>query len=129
MLLALVGLVVAVAVLSGWLAGSWRTSRKRAAAPSEAVPPRLADILDRVGVLEAELKNVRREWEQFEESTSRRWGTITRQLRRDRASEDAAQDAEPDPMQLEAFAPRPVAPAAPQGRVGLRPARLRLGQG
>lgn len=131
LIVALIATLVAFALVlwRGVRADGPRTSRSAVAAASEKVPPRLADIIEEHGALVADVKNLRRQWADFESSWERRWGTLTRAARRERGREEPEPVADsPDPGQGEfpLVAPPPAAPA-PGERRHLRPARLHLG--
>lgn len=117
--LASLGVLVALIALSvGLLVGRlWKGSRtapEGVAAPSGAVSLASGEAIERFGRLEAEVKNLRREWEDFSRSWEKRWGTVTRGMRRDAASEAQPEGGDPsvtDPLQLDftRSAPPPVA--------------------
>lgn len=110
-----------------------RSARNTVAAVSETAASRMADMIERVGNLEADLKGVRREWADFEKSWERRWGTLARQGRRD-AARDAAEAAasttdSDDDAQLPLLAPPALpAPAHPTAARPRLVARSALGR-
>ena len=121
-------MLVVLAVLSAWMASRLvkvgrESSAARVAAPSRAAAERLADLIERVGNLEADVKGLRREWGDFEKSWEKRWGTVARGMRRDAAAAIAAapsaDDEGGDDGQLSAFPMPPAAssPARPAGRL------------
>lgn len=103
-----------------------RTGRGAVAAAPEPVPPRLRDLIESQGVIEADLAALARRVGDLDKHWERRWGTLARQGRRDAAALAAEASADgagsdPDPAQL--TFPN-VTPGAPAARQPLRPVRF-----
>lgn len=126
-------MLVVLALLSAWmgsrlLKAGRESSAARVAAPSRAAAERLADLIERVGNLEADVKGLRREWGDFEKSWEKRWGTVARGMRKDAvaaasfvpADSAEAEDAE---ITLPLFSTKQP-PAAAPGRQRLVPASM-----
>lgn len=109
-----------------------RTAPVAVAAAPESVPPKLRDLLERMGELEADVQTLTRKLGDLDKHWERRWGTLARQGRRDAAADaaqqlEAAAAAEGDPAQMEFPVGQPSAPAGERRQ--LRPMRIRLGNG
>jgi len=119
--------VAVVGLASGMVKVGSRASGVSVAAEPPAARGRLADLVEENGMLRAEVKALRREWEDFSRSWEKRWGTVTRGMRREDAAAAAAPAETPadDPAQLEFTVPGPVPVAAAGGaRRRLQPVRM-----
>lgn len=121
--------VLALVALILWRksrADTVRTGRGAVAAAPEPVPPRLRDLIEAQGVIEADLAALARRVGDLDKHWERRWNTLARQGRRDAAAlaaEASAEGAgsEPDPAQLTFPS---ITAAAPAARQPLRPVRF-----
>lgn len=124
-LLALALLAIGGYMAWGRLKAPSRSSRGAVAAAPEPAVPRVRDLIEQVGNLEADVKLLKREWGDFEKSWERRWGTLARQGRKDAAKDEAAAiaAASADPAQMD-FPMNGSAEPAASGPRRLVPTRL-----
>jgi hypothetical protein len=128
----LIGLSIYALVASGRLSIRSRSPRGPVDSTPAASSQSIREILERIDFVEADNKKIRREWADQQESFNRRWGSLTRQMRRDgkrdldEAEPDADEAAALDRDQLDLLAaPKAAAQPVPNGRRLVALSRMR----